>query len=113
MDQAVIQLLLITTFIVLPIFAWFMVRFQPDRVKDWRTSAKVALKGTLIGIPIAFLLNKVRWHSVQDTLDFLTWYGVGFLYHFTVLYLWIALFKRIFPEATATNGSAKYDKELR
>lgn len=108
MSQAVMKLLLITTFIGLPIFAWLLVRFRRDRIKDWRANAKALLGGSLIGIPIVFLLYKARGYTVQDTWDFLTWYGGGFLYHFAILYLWIFLFKRISPEATAGGGSGKY-----
>ena len=108
MSQAVIQLLLITTFIVLPILALLLVRFQRNRIKNWRVSAKTLLGGSLIGIPIVFLLYNARGYTVQDTWDFLMWYGGGFLYHSVILYLWIFLFKRLLPEATDGDVSGKF-----
>lgn len=94
MNKSVIELLTLTTLIVLPLLAWFVVHSPLKRV--WRgIRIRDLLVGAALGIPVVFLLYALRGYSVNDTWHFLVWYGGGFLYHWVVLSLWIRLFRRI------------------
>lgn len=96
MSRSVVEVLLIATFIVFPLFAWVMLHFLPNRVANWRKHARALVLGTLLGVPLVFLLYKMRGYTVQQTWDFVIPYVSGFFYFDAIFLLWISLFKRFF-----------------
>ncbi len=105
MNRSVVEILLIATFVVFPIFAWVMLRFLPNRVANWRRYVRNWILGTIVGVPLVFLLYKIRGYTVQQTWDFVIPYASGSFYFLAIHLLWIALFKRLFrPDSRESIG---------